>query len=60
MKLPELSKEEIKPLEEEAGLEEKLNEEMPLIKFKRGDPFELAKGGWGVSPERLKELLEED
>jgi len=47
-------------LEEEKQIEEKLQKEMPKLKFKKQDPFALGKGGWGVPYEELKELLEEE
>lgn len=47
-------------LEEERQIEEKLQKEMPELKFEKQDPFALAKGGWTVPYERLKELLEEE
>ena len=47
-------------LEEEKQIEEKLQKEMPELKFKKQDPFALGKGGWGVPYEELKELLEEE
>jgi len=47
-------------LQEERKLKKKLEKEMPPKKFKKGDPFALGKGGWGVPYEELKELLEED
>ncbi len=47
-------------LEEEKQIEEKLQKEMPELKFEKQDPFTLGKGGWAVPYERLKELLEEE
>lgn len=41
-------------------LEEKLEKEMPELKFEKQDPFKLAKGGWAVPYEKLKELLGEE
>lgn len=49
-----------KLLKEELKLEEKLQKEMPELKFKKQDPFVLVKGRWTVPYERLKELLEEE
>lgn len=47
-------------LEQEKLIEEKLEKEMPKLKFKKQDPFALGKGGWGVPYEELKELLDEE
>jgi hypothetical protein len=47
-------------LEEERQIEEKLQKEMPELKFEKQDPFALGKGGWGLPYEKLKELLEEE
>lgn len=47
-------------LEEEKQIEEKLQKEMPELKFEKQDPFTLKEGGWAVPYERLKELLEEE
>jgi hypothetical protein len=38
----------------------KLDKEMPPIKFKKGDPFELGKDGWSVPYDEAKKLLDEE
>lgn len=45
-------------MKEEQELDAKLLREMPELKFKKRDPFELEKGDWAVPHKRLKELLE--
>jgi vacuolar-type H+-ATPase subunit I/STV1 len=47
-------------LEEERQIEEKLQKEMPELKFEKQDPFALKEGGWALPYEQLKELLEEE
>jgi hypothetical protein len=47
-------------LEEEKLIEEKLEKEMPDLKFEKQDPFALKEGGWALPYEQLKELLEEE
>jgi vacuolar-type H+-ATPase subunit I/STV1 len=59
-KLNELLLPLLEILDEEKRIEEKLEKEMPKLKFKKQDPFDLAKGGWAVPYERAKELLDEE
>jgi hypothetical protein len=47
-------------LEEEIQIEEKLQKEMPALKFEKQDPFALKQGGWALPYEQLRELLEEE